>query len=56
MEMIFLCLYRCGLDISELCERGLAVLEKIVAGYSGDEAGHDAVKLCGQMWLRWAAR
>ncbi len=25
------------------------MLEKIVMGYSGDEAGHDAVKLCGQI-------
>ncbi len=25
------------------------MLEKIVMGYSGDEAGHDAVKLCGQL-------
>jgi nucleotide-binding universal stress UspA family protein len=49
MEMILVRLYRCGLDISELCERGLAVLEKIVVGYSDDEAGHDAVKLCGQI-------
>jgi hypothetical protein len=25
------------------------MLEKIVVGYSDDEAGHDAVKLCGQL-------
>jgi nucleotide-binding universal stress UspA family protein len=28
---------------------GLAMLEKIVVGYSDDEAGHDAVKLCEQI-------
>ncbi|HWY90606.1 MAG TPA: universal stress protein [Solirubrobacteraceae bacterium] len=49
--MIFVRLYRCGLDIglSELRERGLAVLEKIVVGYAGDQAGRDAVKLAARL-------
>ncbi len=51
MEVIFVRLYLAGwvLDKANCVKGGLAVLEKIVVGYSDDEAGHDAMKLCEQI-------